>query len=230
MKTRWALAAAVATAAALLSSLLASAAPEPQNDGNDVKGQLDVKSVNRWGPPEKPGWSVSMRSRLGTHEMWDHGFFIVQLDTFGNERFDYYALVKSNGRGIKGTLWRDRQNKRDRKISSLPAWRSGSKMTVRVPFSKLDTGGKERDTYRWFVKTLFIGDNCRRVCIDRVPNNKNVTESNGKQSPASTEDSNAPAPSPTPDVTNSPGATPSPEEPETSAPTESPTESPTDSP
>jgi hypothetical protein len=224
MKTRWALVAVIATAAALLSTIFASAALEPRDDGNDVKGQFDLRRVNRWGPADDPKWTVFNRSNLSRQEMWDHGFFIVQLDTFGGERFDYYALVKSDGRGIKGSLWRDRQNKGDRRISSLPAWRSGRKMTVRVPLSKVNTGGKERVTYRWFVKTLFIGGKCRRVCIDRVPNDNSVTESNGKQSPASGEDSNSPAPSPTPEVTNSPEATP--EESESPAPIESPTESP----
>jgi hypothetical protein len=224
MKARWALVAVIGVIAALLATLFANAATETRNDGNDVRGRLDVFRVKRWGAPENPGWSIFTRGRISTKEMWDRGFFVVELDTYGDGRFDYYALVKSNGRGINGSLWRNRKSNRDRRISKLSAWRSGRRVSVRIPLSKVSTGGKERVTYRWFVKTLFIGNHCRRVCIDRVPNKSSVTESNGKPTPSpTTEGSNSNgSPTPTPDVTEFPTATPVPSETESPTPTESP--------
>jgi hypothetical protein len=62
----------------------------------------------------------------------------------------------------------------------------------------MNMGGKERLTYRWWVKTLFTGRNCHRVCIDRALNKGAVTESNGKPSlsPADTDPGAAESPGP----------------------------------
>jgi hypothetical protein len=216
MKARVALVLVVLVTAASLSTMFAKANHQDRSDGNDVKGMLDIRKVQTFGWNKYPKWKIIFRSRMTVKEMRDAGFFLVYLDTFGDSRFDYYALVSSNGSRMRGALWRDPVNKRDRRVGKLRVRRPDkSSVTVRVPLNMMNTGGKERIDYRWFVKTLFIGNNCRRVCIDRVPNSTAVKESNGKPSPptsaSDTEDpglTESPAETPTPDSTESPEVTP----------------------
>ncbi|MGH2699767.1 MAG: hypothetical protein ACRDJL_11315 [Actinomycetota bacterium] len=228
MKARLALITVVALTVASLSTIFASAGHRDPSDGNDRRGKLDIRRVRMWGSAHKPGWSITVFRRFSNKEMRDNGFFLIQLDTVGDVHFDYYALVGSNGRGIQGSLWRDRKKKRDRRIGKLAAWRprdDRKTVTVRIPLSKLRTGGDTRLTYRWFVKTIFVGRGCRRVCIDRVPNKNSITDPNGKPTPSPTEGLDAtesPAPTPSPEVTGSSAATPSPEVTESPPATESP--------
>jgi hypothetical protein len=216
MKARAALVLVVLMVAGSLSTMFAKASHQNVKDGDDVKGMLDVRRVENFGKPVNPRWKILTIGGSTAKELWDHGFFLVYLDTFGDSRFDYYALVASKGSKMKGTLWRDPANKRDRKVGTFPVWRESMRsVTLRLPLSKVNTGGKKRLTYRWFVKTLFTSTNCRKVCIDRAPNKNAVTESNGKPSPptsaSDTEDSGpteSPAETPTPDSTESPEVTP----------------------
>ncbi|MGH2776780.1 MAG: hypothetical protein ACRDJT_15325 [Actinomycetota bacterium] len=215
MKARVGLVLAVLVTAVSLSTLFAKANHQNATDGNDVRGMLDIRKVQTFGRNKNPGWKIITFSRITAREMRDTGFLMVYLDTFDDSRFDYYALVSSNGSRVQGTLWRDPAgNKRDRRVGKLPAWRPNQRsVSLRVPLSKMNTGGKSRTVYRWFVKTLFTGDNCRRVCIDRAPNNA-LKENNGKPTPSPT-DAGAPGltesrghETPTPDSTRSPEASP----------------------
>jgi len=216
MKTRVALVLVVIVVAASLSTMFAQATHQDIKDGNDVKGKLDIRAVNTFGPVGRPGWEIIVSSRTTARSLRDFGFFLVHLDTFGDARPDYFALVSSNGSKLQGKLWRDHTNRPDRIVGKVSVSRPDKyTVTVRVPLSKMNTGGKKRLTYRWWVKTLFTGQNCRRVCIDRVPNDSALTESNGKPSPSpsptDTEDpglTESPDPSTTPDPTESPGASP----------------------
>ena len=171
-------------------------------DENDVRGLLDVKFVKVSGD-EKPRWEFITFGEWTTEAIWDRGYGLVYFDTSGDNRFDKYALVRSDGFGLKGSLWRDRKEGQDVKISNLDVFRRNQKsMTVRVPFRKLDIP-ERRDFYRWFAETLFTGNNCRRVCIDRVPDEGSIFEP--------LEDPN-PTPTVTPTATpsTSPTASPSP--------------------
>lgn len=214
MKARVALVLVVLLMAASLSTMFARANHQDSKDGNDVQGMLDIRQVQTFGPNKNPGWKIITFSRMTAKEMRDTGFFMVYLDTFGDSRFDYYALVSSNGSKMQGTLWRDPANKRDRRVSQLSVYRSDKRsVSLRVPLSKMNTGGKKRIVYRWFVKTLFTGDNCRRVCIDRAPNNDALIESNGKPSPSPTDTekpelTESPEETPASDNTQSPEASP----------------------
>lgn len=214
MKAKVALVLVVLVTAASMSTMFAKATHQNSKDGNDVKGRLDIRQVNTFGRVQNPDWKIITFARNTATELRDRGFFLVYLDTFGDSRFDYYALVSSNGSRVQGTLWRDPARKRDRKVRKLTVWRADNfSVSVRVPLSKLNTGGKNRLIYRWFVKSLFVGDNCRRVCLDRAPNNGAHTENNGRPTPSPTGTDNPeltedPEANATPDVTESPSTSP----------------------
>jgi len=209
MKARLALVLVVLVTAASLFTMFAQASHQDITDGNDVKGKLDIRSVGSFGKTQNPGWKIKVSSRSAAVQLRDRGFFLVFLDTFDDSASDYYLLVSSNGSKLGGKLWRDRTGSPDRKLGKVPVWRSDkSSVTVRVPLSDMNMGGKKRLTYRWWVKTLFTGKSCRRVCIDRAPNQGAVTESNGKVSPSPTDTddpglTDPPAPSTSPSVTPS---------------------------
>jgi len=214
MKARVALVLVVLVTAASLSPMFAQATHKDTKDGNDVKGKLDIRAVNTSGQDTNPKWKVITFSRSTAKALQDRGFLLIYFDTFDDSRFDYYALISSNGSVLKGKLWRDRTNRPDRKVGKVPVWRADkSSVSVRVQLSKLNTGGKERLTYRWFIKTLFTGTGCHRVCIDRAPNETAVTDSNGKESPSPLDSDDpgltqSPEPSLTPDPSPSPVETP----------------------
>ena len=173
---------------------LAGASHRDLRDGNDSRGRLDVRSVKSFGEAKKPGWRIVTIARWNIKEMQDRGFALVNLDTFGNPRFDYYALIGSNGSRMKATLWRDRVSKRDRRVSKLAVWRADSRsVSARVPLSKMKRGSKRLE-YRWYVITLYTNHKCKQVCIDRIPNRGAIRDPNGRKPPT-------PTVSPTPTVT-----------------------------
>ena len=193
------LAALVGIAVAL--PLLAVASHVDVRDPNDTRGVLDVQRVDVAGS-NRPTWEVITFSGWTVARLWDKGYFLVRLDTFGTPRYDYYALVRSNGYGMKGTLVRDRQGKPDFNVSKLTAWHpTRSSIKVRVPLSKMRIG-VERLEYFWQIETLFSNKSCVQICIDDVPDAEGVAE----PVPGRTPDT-IPNPTITPTVT--PTATPS---------------------
>lgn len=166
--------------------VLAGASHRDLNDPNDTRGQLDVRSVKSFGGVKMPGWRIVSRSRWNVRGIQDRGFALVKFDTFGSSRFDYYALIGSNGSRMKGALWRDRASKRDRRLSKLAVRRTdGKSVSVRVPLRKMKLGTKRLE-YRWFVLTLYTSRKCRQVCIDRVPNRGAISDPNGRTPPTPT--------------------------------------------
>jgi len=214
VKARVALVLVVLVTAASMSTMFAKATHRDSKDGNDVSGKLDIRAVNTSGQDSTPRWKIITFSRNSVRELQDRGFFLIYFDTFDDSRFDYYALISSNGSALKGRVWRDRTNRPDRNVGTVAVWRADqSSVTVRVPLSKMNTGGKARLTYRWFVKTLYTSSGCHRVCIDRAPSKGVVTDNNGKPSPSPTDTEDPgltepPEPSTTPDPIESPGASP----------------------
>lgn len=167
-------------------------------DPNDTPGLLDVRRVELDGT-KRPRWRVFTFSRWSTEDVFDSGFTLVRLDTFGSPRFDYYALIRSNGFRLRASLWRDRATKRDYKVDGLAVWRpSRASLAVRVPLRKVRIG-KRRIAYHWIVETLFTSDKCRSVCIDFAPDAGRIAE------PLP-----VPPPTPTPTPTPSDSATPTP--------------------
>jgi hypothetical protein len=160
--------------------VLAGASHRDLRDPNDTRGRLDVRSVKSFGAIRKPGWRIVTGARWTARRMQDRGFVLVNLDTFGSSRFDYYALIGSNGSRMKGTLWRDRASKRDRRVSKLGVWRADERsVSLRIPLSRMKLGN-ERLEYRWYAQTLFTSSKCKQVCIDRVPNRGAINEPNGR--------------------------------------------------
>jgi hypothetical protein len=154
------------TAAALAGGATSRAQVE---DGNDTKGMLDVRRV--WFEPEAgpPRWTVVTFSPWTEELTRDRGYVFVYLDTMGDERFDFYALILSNGRRLSGSLWRDPKKGSDVRIAGLDVKRDSElNVAVRIPFGLVDIG-EFRSAYRWTVVTTFTGRVCRATCIDRVP-------------------------------------------------------------
>lgn len=194
------LAAAVGVAVAL--PLLAVAGHVDVRDGDDTRGLLDVRRIEVTGT-ERPTWNVITFSGWSVTEMFDAGYLLVRLDTFGDARYDYYALVRSDGFGMRGTLVRDRKSKPDFNVGSLDAWHpSRTSVKVRVPLRKMRIGD-QRVTYGWRVQTLFSSDRCPRVCIDNIPDARAIRETIPGRGPVVT-----PTVTPTITPTQTPSATP----------------------
>lgn len=183
-------AATVAAVVAIAGLLGAFASHLAIVDADDTRGLLDISLVQMRGDGP-PSWKVRTYGRWRAADIFDVGFGIIHLDTFGSPRFDYYALVTSNGYRMRATLFRDRAEKRDLRVSRLVVWRPGRRsFTVRVPLRLLFIGGR-RTAYRWQAETLFTSDRCRAVCFDRAPDIDAVAEPLPLPSPTTT-------PTPTP--------------------------------
>lgn len=173
------LALAVAISAGVSATLawatLALASHSNLRDGNDTKGTMDVTRVETDGMA-RPRWRIATFASWRAIEIFDSGFALVRLDTYGGARFDYYALVRSNGNKLRASLWRDRREKRDYRMRSLAVWRPDRRsLTVRVPLQQVRVG-ERRLTYRWQVETLFTSAECSNVCIDFAPDAGGIDE------------------------------------------------------
>jgi hypothetical protein len=195
----WIALAIVCLAAVAMSGLFASASSS--NDPNDTTGPLDVKRVDKIGN-ERPRWTTVTYRDWRVARMFDRGYFVVYLDTFGTRRFDYYALVRSKGTQMSGTLWRDRRDRNDVRIGFVESWkRNARSLAVRVPLRRVNLP-KRRPFYFWQARTLYTGPGCTKVCIDVVPNQGSVQEFNPlfvepSPSPTTTLPPVTPTPTPT---------------------------------
>lgn len=164
---------AVAAVSALLP-VLASASHLDVADPNDSAGVLDLRRVSIYGSP--PIWNLKTYRGWRARTIWDTGFLLVYFDTFASDRYDYYALVRSDGRRLTAALFRDGVKRRDRRVTWLKTWRPDRRrVKLRVPLRKM-TIGKRRLFYRWYAQTLFTGTDCRRTCIDLAPDRNGVKE------------------------------------------------------
>ena len=193
---------ALALVAAALFPLLASARHADVRDPNDSRGVLDVKSVQML--QGKPKWKVTTWARWKTTEIWDRGFAFVYLDTFGSGRADYYALVSSDGKGLRGALYRDRATGRDRRMRTVRTRHPRKNaLNVVIPIRKL----RRRDTgiFRWYALTMISGDRCKRFCFDRAPDTGSISEPGPAPTPTIPPPTpTIPPPTPTPTPTASP--------------------------
>ena len=138
-------------------------------DENDTHGFLDVKHIDSFLDTNEPVWRVITISRWSVFRMWDRGFVLVYLDTFGGPLHDYYALIRSVGTRLRATLYRN-----GHRLGSLPVWRRNSRsVSIRVPFDRLLVEA-DRGFYRWRVVTLT--DRCRNTCFDRIPDDGAMVE------------------------------------------------------
>jgi len=202
MTKKWLALVAAICIGALALPLLATAGHETVQDGNDTKGLLDVRRV-KVDYAKRPRWTIVTWRGWTPRRVWDRGYFLVQLDTFGSDRFDYYAFVRSNGRRMIGTLVRDRVSRPDRTVSSVRAFKpSRNKLRVRFPLTKMRIGDK-RLSYRWNVQTIFSSNGCPRSCFDFAPDQGAIQEPVPDRVP----------PTPTPTITETPTPDPEPTEP-----------------
>jgi hypothetical protein len=163
--------------ASMLIPVLVQAHHVDPRDPNDTRGLLDIKRVDV-AFTRQPRFQVITWRRWTAKQIWDKGFGLVWLDTFGKGRYDYYALVRSNGSGLVGEMFRDRQGRRDRRLFFVRAWKaSRNSFSVRLRLSRLRMPASRR-VYRWKVQTLFVGSRCRRTCFDFVPNQRAIREPN----------------------------------------------------
>ena len=158
-------------------------------DPNDTNGLLDVQEVGMWGN-SPPRWRVFTYNGWSSAQLWDTGYILIYFDTLGplkgkDARYDYYALLSSNGRRMRGLLFRDFKSRRDVRIGWLRTRKPGHRIvTVKIGVKRRMEIGGARKTYRWYVKTVSNGTGCRHVCIDRVPNDGGVVEPLNPNAPA----------------------------------------------
>ena len=173
-RTRVTAAAAVLAAGAVVLPIWALPSSTSVEDTRDTKGLLDVKKVKVEGRVKIPRWTFVTFRSWTKQRVSDRGYATVFIDTFGDPRSDYFALVRSTGTNVAGVLMRDRKNKSDFEMGSLKAWKpGGAKVTVRVPLRRLNVPAS-RLFYRWWGETLMTGKQCPRVCIDRIPDEGTV--------------------------------------------------------
>ena len=180
----------IAAIALVSPMLIASADHREVSDGNDTRGPLDVSRA-RVSSGRPPSWTIRTRGKWNAARIFDRGFVVIRLDTYGDGRFDYYALVRSNGRRISAWLYADRGSRPDRRKGRLGLKRDSKRsVKVSIPFRKVRFP-ESRLRYAWIVETLWTTRRCPRVCIDRAPN-RGVVREPGR-----------PQPTPTPSITPS---------------------------
>ena len=161
-------------AAALVSQ--AGAGHLVVRDEQERRGRLDIRRVEmvgetnaRWNIVTFPGWTI--------REIFDRGYFLVFLDTFGSDRHDYYALVRATRGKLRAMLMRDRADKRDYRVARLGV-RKLDRRSIRlfVPHRHMRFSSAQL-TYNWYVQTLFTKKGkCSRVCFDLAPDLGGVEE------------------------------------------------------
>lgn len=197
---------AILTATGVTAAALAAGSPSRAQvqDPNDTRGLLDVRRV--WFEPEADPlrWTVVTFSPWTAELTRERGFVFVFLDTMGDPRFDYYALILSNGRHLSGSLWRDPRRGVDVRLMGLDVRRdSDTDVAVQIPFNRLEIGAV-RTVYRWSVVTTFTGRVCRATCTDHIPDEGTFEQ------PVGTPPTTTPTATPTTTPTPTPTPTPSP--------------------
>lgn len=176
--------------AALLLLQSLGVVASPRRDSDDARGPLDVRRVAKVFL-KRPLWKVETYDRWTARRILDRGYMLVYLDSFGDERADYYVLVRSAARRLRGLLFRDRlRPARDRRIARIDVWRVDLRSaSFRVPLRKMIVGSRRR-VLRWYAQTLLTSRLCKRVCFDRVPDSGLVEDAlpGPAPSPEPTED------------------------------------------
>lgn len=188
-------AAALVTVA--LMTVVAGAHDTDFMDPDDARGKLDVRQVRLAHVSGPPTWTITTFGDWTTKEMWDKGYVMVLLDTKGGVAAEYYLLVRSTGKSLRGSLWRAHVTGPDSSLGLVPVVRPSRRaVSVQVGLKRL-TFGASRSAYRWWAQTVYTGPTCARTCQDRAPNRRTVLQWR-------------PGMSPTPSVTPSPSPSGSP--------------------
>lgn len=194
MLRRVALALAIVAVAAAIP-LFALAGHMDPRDPNDTRGPLDVRRVVAGRDLKRPRWKIVTFDPWRARQIFDRGYVLVFFDTFADKRYDYYALVRSVGPRLRGSLWRDRKVKSDVFKTALRVRRANRRsVTVRVPLGRMKFP-ETRVYYYWHVQTLMTNRRCPNVCFDRAPDTDGVLEPLPVATPSA---SPTPSSSPTP--------------------------------
>lgn len=182
---------------AVAAAGLAVAVTSRLTDPADTAGVLDVRQVKFAHPKgEPPAWSVITAAPWKVGPLWDRGYVFVQLDTMLSEAADYYALIRSDGRSMRGELFRVRRDARDTATATLTVWRKANdSVSVKVPL-KLMKFGPKRTYYRWWVVTSLTSEKCPASCIDRAPDQGSVQQWRPGMSPTPSPPPSSVAPAP----------------------------------
>jgi hypothetical protein len=147
---------------------VAAAAPIQLNDPEDVKGVLDVRQVRKTGD-QSPVFKFITYEGWTVKKIWSRGFLMVEFDTRGDERVDFYALISPTHEHLDGELVRDRRDKKDYVVANFGVWRKSRKSaSFRIMLSKM-TFGSSRVEYGWRAYTIWNNGNCMQACFDLVP-------------------------------------------------------------
>ena len=144
-------------------------------DRDDVDGRLDLRAVEmRNGPPRR--WILETYGAFSANSIFDRGYLLVYLDTYGTDRFDYYVLLRPKRSKVVGVLFKDRKEASDQKLSRTKVHKPSKRSIITtVPFREMRRPDAAL-TYRWHARTIYTGRGCRRVCIDRAPDARAVEE------------------------------------------------------
>jgi hypothetical protein len=138
-------------------------------DGRDARPPLDLREVHSTTGTSRLEFYVMTWSRWSTRPARDRAFVLTYLDTLPAPGFDYYVLVRSDGRRLRGNLYRVRVRGRDRRLARVAAWRNDRRsVSLRVPRSDVELAGARRP-WAWQVQTLVTNRLCKRVCFDSAP-------------------------------------------------------------
>lgn len=184
---------AALVAGTIVATITLAAPATTVEDRNDTRGVLDVETVRFTHPKgQPPKWQIVTFDGWRAATLWDRGYLYVLIDTLGGEPAEYAAQVRSDGRRMRGVLYRLGKGERGRDvaIAALDVGRANrSSVSVRVLLKRMRFGEK-RTYYRWWVVTTLSGDRCASLCIDRAPNRNSVRQFRPGMSPS-------PSPSPT---------------------------------
>jgi len=185
----------LATSMYALSPWASYASHADLRDRNDQRGPLDVRAVGM-SSGNQPSWTIRTWDRWSATSIWDRGFLALKYDTFGDSHFDYYALIRSDGFRLRGTLHRDYKRQADEQLRRLATARPDrASVRVKVPLGAMRFD--EEFVFRWTTATTWLSGRCEGgICLDRAPNKGAVEEPR--------------RPVPTPTLTVSPTPTPTP--------------------
>jgi hypothetical protein len=169
-------------------------------DANDSNGDLDLRAIALDHHPGPLRWTFRTFAGWTVADIWDHGYLVVELDTRGDNSIDERIVVRSDGRMLLAKLFAVRGNDSEHPIADLRVTKDGrTAATVEVALRRLDVA-RSRDAFHWYVLSLFTGAGCKRVCVDRVPDDGRLEQLLPGVSPT-------PTPTPTPDPSGPTGTT-----------------------
>ncbi|MFN2545676.1 MAG: hypothetical protein ABR600_14055 [Actinomycetota bacterium] len=143
-------------------------------DEPDTRGPFDVSSVTLSGS-NRITVRVDTYSRWNIFGMWDHGEFLVQLDTAGSADIEDYVLVRSTGRRLLGALFHAGPARDVHRFPVRVGHPGGHVLSVVIPLRRIGFG-PGRAYYRWSVQSMWNERPCARVCFDSVDDDGPVPE------------------------------------------------------